>query len=185
MGVPAYDRRKRQMCLIDRFKKGAIEIRELPLPLLWQIKTAEGHNGSVVVGHRDYMERIEGDIGNGIGNATGVFDQGEYGQEAERLVRNGFIRGVSADLDQFEASQETDLTDSKQEDSGKIGTDKLVITHARVMAVTLVPKPAFQECQIYLVEDEKQEDTMIPDETYVNEMDETEASALVLYLIPI
>jgi hypothetical protein len=158
-----------------RFEKGAIEIRELPLPLMWQIKSAEGHNGSVVVGRIDHMERVE----NGIGNATGVFDQGEYGQEAERLVRNGFIRGVSADLDQFEASQETDLKDSQQEDSGKIGTDKLVITHARVMAVTLVPKPAFQECQIYLVEDEKQEDTMIPDGTYVDEMDETEASALV------
>ena len=162
-----------------KFEKGAIEIRELPLPLLWQVKTGEGHNGSVVVGRIDYMERIESDMGNGIGNATGVFDQGEYGQEAERLVRNGFIRGVSADLDQFEASQETDLTDNKQEDSGKIGTDKLVITHARVMAVTLVPKPAFQECQIYLVDDEKQEDTMIPDGTYVDEMDETEASALV------
>ena len=158
-----------------RFEKGAIEIRELPLPLLWQIKTGEGHNGSVVIGRIDHMERVE----NGIGNATGVFDQGEYGQEAERLVRNGFIRGVSADLDQFEASQETDLTDSKQEDSGKIGTDKLVITHARVMAVTLVPKPAFQECQIYLVEDEKQEDTVIPDGTYVDEMDAVEASALV------
>jgi hypothetical protein len=162
-----------------RFKKGAIEIRELPLPLLWQVKTGEGHNGSVVVGRIDYMERIEGDMGNGIGNATGVFDQGEYGQEAERLVRNGFIRGVSADLDQFEASQETDQKDNQQEDSGKIGTDKLVITHARVMAVTLVPKPAFQECQIYLVDDEKQEDTVIPDGIYVDEMDAVEASALV------
>ena len=162
-----------------KFEKGAIEIRELPLPLLWQVKTGEGHNGSVVVGRIDYMERIESDMGNGIGNATGVFDQGEYGQEAERLVRNGFIRGVSADLDQFEASQETDQKDSQQEDSGKIGTDKLVITHARVMAVTLVPKPAFQECQIYLVEDEKQEDTVIPDGIYVDEMDAVEASALV------
>ena len=162
-----------------KFEKGAIEIRELPLPLLWQVKTGEGHNGSVVVRRIDYMERIESDMGNGIGNATGVFDQGEYGQEAERLVRNGFIRGVSADLDQFEASQETDQKDNQQEDSGKIGTDKLVITHARVMAVTLVPKPAFQECQIYLVDDEKQEDTVIPDGIYVDEMDAVEASALV------
>jgi hypothetical protein len=157
-----------------KFRKGAIEIRELPLPLMWQIKSAEGHNGSVVVGRIDSMERVE----NGIGNATGVFDQGEYGQEAERLVRNGFIRGVSADLDQFEASEErADL--SEEEDSGKIGADKLVITHARVMAVTLVPKPAFQECQIYLVEDEKQEDIVIPDGVYVDDMDPVEASALV------
>lgn len=157
-----------------RFEKGAIEIRELPLPLMWQIKSAEGHNGSVVVGRIDHMERVE----NGIGNATGVFDKGEYGQEAERLVRNGFIRGVSADLDQFEANEQR--PDLAEEDNGKIGADKLVITHARVMAVTLVPKPAFQECQIYLVDDEKkQEDIVIPDGVYVDEMDPVEASALV------
>jgi len=158
-----------------KFKKGAIEIRELPLPLMWQIKSAEGHNGSVVVGRIDTMERVE----NGIGNATGVFDSGAYGQEAERLVREGFIRGVSADLDQFEASQHT-VELSEDEDAGKIGTDKLMITHARVMAVTLVPKPAFQECQIYLVNnDKKQEDIVVPDGIYVDEMDPIEASALV------
>lgn len=159
-----------------KFKKGAIEIRELPLPLMWQIKTDEGHNGSVVVGRIDTMERVE----NGIGNATGVFDSGAYGQEAERLVREGFIRGVSADLDQFEASQHT-VELSEDEDAGKIGTDKLMITHARVMAVTLVPKPAFQECQIYLVDNDKnQEDSVtMPDGVYADEMDPTEASALV------
>ena len=156
------------------FKKGAIDIRELPLPLMWQIETGEGHNGSVVIGRIDHMERVEG----GIGNAHGVFDTGEYGKEAERLVRNGFIRGVSADLDQFEASQE--VPELAEQDSGKIGTDKLVISHARVMAVTLVPKPAFQECQIYLVDDENQEETVIvPDGIYVDEMDPVEASALV------
>ena len=155
------------------FEKGAIDIRELPLPLMWQIQTGEGHNGSVVVGRIDHMERVDG----GIGNATGVFDTGEYGAEAERLVKNGFIRGVSADLDQFEASQE--LPELAEEDSGKIGADKLVISHARVMAVTLVPKPAFQECQIYLVNDENQEETVIPDGIYVDETDPVEASALV------
>ena len=159
-----------------KFEKGAIEIRELPLPLMWQIKTDEGHNGSVVVGRIDHMERVE----NGIGNATGVFDSGAYGQEAERLVREGFIRGVSADLDQFEASQHTAEL-SEDEDAGKIGTDKLMISHARVMAVTLVPKPAFQECQIYLVNNDKtQEDSVtIPDGVYADEMDPVEASALV------
>jgi hypothetical protein len=156
-----------------RFTKGALEMRELPLPLMWQIKSAEGHNGSVVVGRIDKMERVE----KGIGNAEGVFDSGAYGQEAERLVREGFIRGVSADLDQFEASQE--VSDNQEENAGTIGTDKLVITHARVMAVTLVPKPAFQECQIYLATDEKQEETVLPDGVYTDEMDAVEASALV------
>jgi len=155
------------------FKKGSIEIRELPLPLLWQIETGEGHNGSVVIGRIDHMERID----NGIGNAHGVFDTGEYGKEAERLVRSGFIRGISADLDQFEASQEA--PELAENEPGKIGADKLVISHARVMAVTLVPKPAFQECQIYLVDDENQEETVIPNGIYVDEMDPVEASALV------
>jgi len=85
-----------------KFKKDSITLRELPLPLLWQIKTGEGHAGSVVVGRIDYIERTE----NGLGNAYGVFDTGAYGKEAERLVRNGFLRGVSADLDQFEAKED-------------------------------------------------------------------------------
>jgi len=85
--------------------KGALSVRELPLPLLWQIQTGEGHNGSVVVGKIVEMDRTDG----GIGNARGYFDKGSYGQEAERLVRGGFIRGVSADLDQFEAFQECSI----------------------------------------------------------------------------
>jgi len=86
------------------FKKGSISIRDLPLPLLWQVKTGAGHDGSVVVGRIDHMERTD----EGIGNAYGYFDSGEYGQEAERLVREGFIRGVSADMDQFEAQETED-----------------------------------------------------------------------------
>jgi hypothetical protein len=166
-----------------KFRKGSIEVRELPLPLMWQIKTASGHDGSVVVGRIDHMERTE----NGIGNAYGVFDGGAYGQEAERMVREGFIRGVSADLDKFEASEaeaEKDSEASKKDK--KIGGDKINIDHARVMAVTIVPKPAFEECRIYLDENtdagESQEEPdmeQMPDGIYVEDMDEMEASAIV------
>jgi hypothetical protein len=131
-----------------KFKPNAVEIRELPLPLLWQIKTADGHQGSVVVGRIDFMERIEG----GIGNARGVFDTGEYGKEAERLVRNGFLRGVSADLDQFEAKEAKLEISELQDDDEDIEKKSLLINHARVMAITIVPKPAFQECVIMLVD---------------------------------
>ena len=131
-----------------KFKPESVEIRELPLPLLWQIKTADGHQGSVVVGRIDFMERISG----GIGNARGVFDTGEYGKEAERLVRNGFIRGVSADLDQFEAKEQKLGIDALQDEDDEIEKKSLLINHARVMAVTIVPKPAFQECVIMLVD---------------------------------
>ena len=167
-----------------KFKKDSLEFRELPLPLLWQIKTAGGHDGSVVVGRIDFMEKTE----DGIGNAYGVFDTGAYGREAERMVREGFIRGVSADLDKFEASEEEAEADDDAALSKdkKIGGDKINIDHARVMAVTIVPKPAFEECRIYLNENtdagESQEEPdmeKMPDGVYVEDMDETEATAIV------
>jgi hypothetical protein len=178
------------------FKRGAITVRELPLPLLWQIKTSDGHDGSVVVGRIDTMERTD----DGIGNARGVFDIGPYGREVERMVRNGFIRGVSADLDRFEASEENpnDTADSKsdiedlKEDlkeeikkSEKIGGTKIKVDKARVMAVTIVPKPAFEECKIYIEEDtnssQQQEEDMKPmaDGVYVDQVDDLDAAALV------
>ena len=163
-----------------QFTKGAIEIRELPLPLLWQIKTGDGHDGSVVVGRIDSMERTD----QGIGNAYGFFDSGSYGQEAERLVRQGFLRGVSADMDRFEATEEeVEEASDTDEDDKTIKKEKIVISKARVMAVTIVPKPAFQECKIIFVDAEEentnQEDTMIPDGVYIEDIEPTEAEAIV------
>ena len=163
-----------------KFRKGSITWRDLPLPLLWQIKTADGHDGSVVVGRIDIIERVE----DGLGNAYGVFDTGAYGQEAERLVRNGFIRGISADMDQFEATEDKEAPSSENADSDdkQVGKKKITINKARVMAATIVPKPAFQECSISLVEDglpTTQEETMIPDGIYVDDLDAADAEALV------
>jgi len=159
------------------FKKDSITLRDLPLPLLWQIKTGQGHDGSVVVGQITYMERTE----YGIGNAYGVFDVGSYGKEAERLVRHGFIRGVSADMDKFETEEEIP-EDFGEEKSGDDNTGKISIKSARVMAVTIVPKPAFQECFIQIVDDLNkgyQEEDMTPDGIYVDQLDPLGASALV------
>jgi hypothetical protein len=157
-----------------KFRKGAITMRELPVPLMWQIKTNDGHLGSVVVGRIDHMERVA----DGIGNATGVFDNGIYGKEAERLVRNGFIRGVSADMDQFEAEE---AKETYAEDGKEVKKDKLIINKARVMAATIVPKPAFQECKIFLVDEEKnpQEENVIPDGVYAEDVDPADAAAIV------
>jgi hypothetical protein len=160
------------------FNRNAITFRDLPLPLLWQIKTGQGHDGSVVVGQILSMERT----GAGIGNAYGVFDSGEFGREAERLVRNGFIRGVSADMDQFEADEEeTPSVAGEKEDTKKIGGGRISITKARVMAVTIVPKPAFQECFIQIIEEksEPQEEEVVPDGTYVDGVNPLDAAALV------
>jgi hypothetical protein len=163
------------------FKKGAITFRELPLPLMWQTQTADGHNGSVVVGRIDYMERTE----NGIGNAYGVFDTGNHAQEVVRLLQNGFIRGVSADMDKFEAVEEKSEPSKEDSENSKktLGKDKIIINKARVMGVTIVPKPAFQECKITLQIEEsyenQQEDPLISDGIYADDADSLDAQSLV------
>lgn len=134
------------------FSKDSITTRDLPLPLMWQIKTGDGHKGAVVVGRIDSIERL---ITGGLGNARGVFDVGPYGREAERMVRAGFLRGVSVDLDKFEAQVEAADPELAQEpvDKNAIKNEKIIVNAARLMGITIVPKPAFQECFIMIEED--------------------------------
>lgn len=147
-----------------KMEKGALSTRNLPITLLWQPATGDGHNGSFVVGRIDNIEEVEG----GLGNARGVFDTGPYGREAERLVREKMLRGVSADLDMFEATIDENGTELSEDfDPNKIKNEKMTVNKARVMAATLVAKPAFQECTIELVsEDNMEDDTPLEDGVY-------------------
>lgn len=140
------------------FMQDSLSSRWLPLPLMWQILTADGHSGSAIVGRIDSIEVAP----DGLRNAKGVFDVGPYGREAERLVRGQFLRGISADLDNFEASSEDEPDEdasqlSKKKDNEKPGKKKndiknrkITVENARLMGVTLVAKPAFQECIIMI-----------------------------------
>jgi hypothetical protein len=160
------------------FQKNSISLRDLPLPLMWQIKSGQGHDGSVVVGQILHMERTK----EGIGNAYGYFDSGDFGKEAERLVQYGFIRGVSADMDKFETEEpQIEVSDDESEDIENQKSDKISIRSARVMAVTIVPKPAFQECYIQVVDESNdvEEEVMQPDGIYVDGINPLDASALV------
>lgn len=155
---------------IDKY---ALDTRNLPLPLMWQIQTGEGHNGAVVVGRIERMGRTP----QGIGAAYGHFDTGVYGREAERMVRAGMLRHVSADMDKFEAEAE----DASEKDSRKIGKNKLTIKKARVMGVTIVAKPAFQECTIEMapLKNLTLEDEVLPDGIISEELNPVDAVALV------
>ena len=159
------------------FKKNSITTRDLPLPLMWQIKTSSGHDGSVVVGRIDSIETLE----NGLGNARGVFDIGPFGREAERMVRGGFLRGVSVDLDKFEAEVEAEHFETKEEaekaaKKNSIKNDKIVVESARLMGITIVPKPAFQECYIMIEEEPtlELEELDLPDGIYEETPDDYE-----------
>lgn len=167
------------------FDEQSLTTRELPVPLLWQIKTGNGHDGAVIVGRIDTIERLpEG----GLGRACGVFDTGPYGREAERLVRGGFLRGVSADLDKFVAStyeEDADEAADGSEDTpdGDIKNEKIRVSQARVMAATLVPKPAFQECTIHMVDEDYHDMTdidILEDGVYEEESGPDESAEIVL-----
>jgi 2'-5' RNA ligase len=132
-GVPTGDRRI--------FAEGALEAKEPPMPLLWQRETDEGHKRSVIVGRIDKIERLES---GGLGNAEGVFDTHEDAAEAARQVRERYLTGVSGDVDQFES--ELSQTDT--------GDDSMLIKHGRLVAATLVAKPAFQEASIEMIPEE-------------------------------
>jgi hypothetical protein len=155
------------------FAEGSTEVRDLPLPLLWQEKTGDKHDGAYIVGRIDSVERLNDKDHPGLGNARGVFDTGPYGREAERLVREKFLRGTSADLDKFEATVEG--SEELGADDNTIKNDKIKVSSSRLMAVTLVPKPAFQECTIEL-EDETDPDYAVEDGVYEEATDDVEAT---------
>lgn len=144
VGTPTGDGRK--------FLPDSLSARDLPLPLMWQFKSSQGHDQSVLVGRIDSIEVNE----NGIKNVRGVFDTGPYGREAERLVRGGFLTGVSADMDNFSGEEDEDdlihLTPEKKR-KNQIKNRKININQARLAGATLVNIPAFQRSKIYLDEE--------------------------------
>lgn len=130
------------------FDPKSLTTRNLPVPLLWQFKTSGGHDQSVVVGRVDSVEVTD----DGLHNARGVFDINPYAREAERMIRSGFLRGVSADLDKFSATEESENTLANAKGPKKIKNKTLKIDEARLSGITIVPIPAFQECFIVIDE---------------------------------
>jgi hypothetical protein len=124
----------------------AITWRDPPLSLLWQIETADGHDGAVVVGRVDAIYPDAED--QSVIWAEGVFDvHSEMGRECLRLVDEQMLRGVSVDAAVLDALiEESGL----RRFSGKVG------------ALTVCAFPAFEECQIMLLDDEPAEDEAMP-----------------------
>lgn len=129
-GVRTSDRRE--------FTPGSLKWRALPLPLMMQLQTAERHQGSVVVGRIDRIERIDNEI-----HGWGTFDLGsENGREAHRLVSEQILRGVSIDAELLEIDREKLI--------GEDDEVALVVEEARIGAATIVSFQAFPQAVIAL-----------------------------------
>src|SRR5690606_23105368 len=86
-----------------------------PLPLRWAAADFGGHDGAVIVGRIDKVERRD----NGDIYAWGVLDLGSReGREVARLMQGQFLSGVSMDLDSVNAF-EGDVLELNEDGSEK------------------------------------------------------------------
>jgi len=133
------------------FSDGSLKAAPLPLPLMWQKATDEGHKTAVQVGRIDDVWRE----GNQVWG-SGVFDlKGVDGQEAYRQVEDKFLRGVSVDVDSVKNSDVELIFPKMSGDEDDLESlfsapDVTVFHHGRLRGATLVQFPAFVEASISL-----------------------------------
>lgn len=145
-----------------------ISNRDLPIPVMVQTATEQGHMGAEACGRIDSMSYIplsdfeRADEFNLSGAkedsvvvwAEGTFDTSQFAQDAERMMENG--AGVSVDLpperiaafdpDSFEEIPEEEV-DFQSLMEGKY----LIGIGGKISALTIVAIPAFEEASIVLV----------------------------------
>ena len=151
-GLPSGDGRK--------IAENALTWRELPLPLMLQTANASGHDGAVIAGSIHEIERNGQNI---VGR--GFFDSGSAGIEAHRLLKEGTMRGVSADIDSVTIEFMTADGDTLSSEDMKYGGFQAleVLTSGRMMGATLTPFPAFQEAYVTVLpkEDVMQDEALV------------------------
>lgn len=132
MGVPTGDGR-----ILD--PAGAAS-RDLPLPLLWQTESGEGHDGSMIVGRIETLRFQDGMV-----MATGsMLDSANYTLVIEQLEAG--VVGPSVDLDDIDYVMDE--------------AERIVLTRWRVAGATLVAIPAFAEVSL----------TLDPEPAYITEV---------------
>src|SRR5690606_8078692 len=109
---------------------GGITSRDLPLPLMWQRQSDDGHGGSTVVGR---IETIE--FGQDMVTATGSMLTNEDAAYASELIEAGVV-GPSVDLDDLDYVMDE--------------SERIVITAGRIAGATLVSIPAFADVSLTL-----------------------------------
>ena len=103
--------------------------RDLPLPVMWQERSGDGHSGSIVVAR---MESLR--IADGVVTATGSM-LSDVPYKVIEEIEAGVI-GPSVDLDDIEYVMDAD--------------ENLVLTQWRIAGATLVSVPAFADVSLTL-----------------------------------
>lgn len=138
-GIPTGDGRM--------FAPNSLTWADMPLPLLWQKSIANGHDNSVIVGNIEKINRN----GNMI-IGRGRFDMNSTdGAEAYRMVRDGFLKGISADADNVAANDVEYRYGPGIDAAGGPVVEMTVVHGARIRGATLCAIPAFVEAQVSLL----------------------------------
>lgn len=142
--------------------------RDLPIPVMVQTSTQDGHMGAEICGRidtidyipvSDFAQRDEFNLSDVRDDAvvvwgSGTFDTSEFAEDAERVMENG--AGVSIDMppdriaafdpDTFEEIPEEEIDfQALMEGSYLIGIG------GKIAALTIVSIPAFEEASIMLI----------------------------------
>jgi 2'-5' RNA ligase len=151
-GVRSGDRR--------RFAAGSLRSRDLPLPLSWMPDNQPGHDGSIVVGRIDGLQRYTGDDGVPLIRAWGEFHTSDAADQAIHQFAERMIRGVSVDVDdasfvlEYEDGTPWLPPSSVEEMRAREGEPEpvMTVTDGRIAGATTCPIPAFQEAWVKLGE---------------------------------
>lgn len=143
LGVPTGDNRI--------IAPGDVSSRTLPLPLMWQPTTGDGHGGAVVVGSIDTVQ-VTGDMVLATGR---MLETAPY--EVYELLDAGVI-GPSVDLDDVEYQMDD--------------AERIVITRARISGATLVAIPAFADVSIDMDDCDPAEEDCSPISNYGSMLDD-------------
>jgi hypothetical protein len=145
----------------------SLKWRDLPLTLMAQTVTDEGHDGAFIAGRIDKINRTNIDIDGapleaGVTSLRGggIFDMGgENGAEIARLVGDETLRGVSVDLavldwafrdpDSGEIIEPLEMTE-EQMDKAFLGQMQFAVREGELLAATVCPTPAFADAKIAL-----------------------------------
>lgn len=152
---------------IREFAPGALEWRDLPLPLHHLVAAHDGESDIVQIGSIDMMWRDEDRI-----YGCGRFDMDlPHALDVHRLVVKRMLRGVSVGVDKTTEADievvypETGPADEIDDDGmdpleGMLFAEpeKVIFHRGRVMEATVVSTPALQEAYIELVRDDEWDD---------------------------
>jgi hypothetical protein len=152
------------------FDLGAFTWRDLPLTLMYQPATDDGHDGAFPIGSITSIERLStgGTTADLIGRGTFADSSDPAVLEAQRMIREGHVTGVSVDFaaDLYRVAPFEEGVSLVTEDGRPVGGGDLAdddeawvqienvvnfrVQAATILAATVVATPAFAETTITL-----------------------------------